>query len=760
MMPWPNLLAATVRKRIFGGFAVVLLLLAITAAVAERGMDAVGAGAGRLSQDSLQARASAEVALLVADARARIVQYALSATMDDQKAAQASLTELGQAISAESDLRPLAARFRTAVDASIAAVQARRSGVEQMQGAITELHAIVSAITEHLDTDADPGLIIAAARLADTFGATQGAASMFVATRTPAEANAAESALQAFRAALAALDAASTGNRRMQRLLKGMAEPLDRFDALLKQVVAADEQLRIATEARDVASVAVLKAAAAQRARAVDSQDAAMAAMLADTGSARRLTLLTAGSAIGVGLLLAWLIGGGIARPIVALTAVMHALSKGMLEIAIPNTDRHDELGQMARAVLVFKDNAVAIRRLQMEQEQARAQAEIEKRTALAKMADTIETETSTVLDQIRKRTAGMTATADAMSASANRTGAAAESAATATGQAMTNAQSVAGAAEQLSASIREIGGQMTQSAAVVSRAVSAGGATRATIEALNQQIGQIGAVADMIGAIAAKTNLLALNATIEAARAGDAGKGFAVVAAEVKALATQTARSTQDIGRHISQVRAATGASVAAVSRIEQTIAEVSAISGAIAAAVEQQGAATAEIARAVTATAAAADEMSLRTAEVAAEAGQTGRQATEVHDSATSLDHAVEDLRRSVIRVVRTATTEVDRRAGPRHAIDLPCRLTIAGRTYGARVLDLSETGARVCGAPDLPAGANGSVTIDGVGPALPFIVEHGEADTLGLAFTPDPAIAAAFRQRLAELTGRRAA
>ena len=177
-----------------------------------------------------------------------------------------------------------------------------------------------------------------------------------------------------------------------------------------------------------------------------------------------------------------------------------------------------------------------------------------EKHAALVGMAEKIEAETSAALEAIGARTAAMAATAEEMSASASRTGASAESAATAAAQALANAQTVASAAEQLAASIREIGGQVSQSTEVVGRAVAAGSETRATIEALNEQVGRIGAVADMIGEIAAKTNLLALNATIEAARAGDAGKGFAVVASEVKALATQTARSTEEISRHIAR--------------------------------------------------------------------------------------------------------------------------------------------------------------------------------------------------------------
>ena len=309
-----------------------------------------------------------------------------------------------------------------------------------------------------------------------------------------------------------------------------------------------------------------------------------------------------------------------------------------------------------------------------------RARNEAERRAALVGMADAIEAETTVALRHVATRTSAMTATAEEMSASADRTGNSAQSAASASAQALANAQTVASAAEQLSASIHEIGAQVAQSTEIVGRAVAAGAETRATIEALNEQVGRIGAVADMIGEIAAKTNLLALNATIEAARAGDAGKGFAVVASEVKALATQTARSTQEIAQHIGQVRGATGVSVAAVVRIEQTIGEINAIASSIAAAVEEQGAATAEIARNVTETASAANEMTSRTTEVSTEAEQTGKHAVEVRENAEALNTAVGDLRNSVIRVVRTSAAEVDRREFRRR----PCHIeaTIGGQ------------------------------------------------------------------------------
>jgi methyl-accepting chemotaxis protein len=488
----------------------------------------------------------------------------------------------------------------------------------------------------------------------------------------------------------------------------------------------------------------------------------------ADTGDldmAFRETLLRLGAAGGAVLLITivagWLVNRDICVSLGGLKAAMEQLAAGALTIAIPGTNRRDEVGGMAGAVLVFQQHMEKSARLEGEKELQRQRSDDEKRTALVAMAEKIETETGVALQQIGQRTTALAKTASGLADSATRTGTIAQDASLAAGQALATAQTVASAAEQLAASIHEIGGQVNRSSAVVGQAVVASDETRAAIEALNGQVAKIGSVADIIREIAARTNLLALNATIEAARAGDAGKGFAVVASEVKQLANQTARSTEEITNRISEVRSATGISVAAVARIEQTIGAINEIATSISAAVEEQAAATAEIARNVAETASAANVMTARTSEVSAEAVRTGEQAAEVHQDTAGLAAAVDDLRRSVIKVVRTSTSEVNRRAIERFEVDLPCRISASGGgAAAARITDFSAGGACVRDGPAMRTGERGTLDVDGVGFPLPFQVRRMEAGALHVAFELSDAVAARFEPIPERLSRRRAA
>jgi methyl-accepting chemotaxis protein len=486
----------------------------------------------------------------------------------------------------------------------------------------------------------------------------------------------------------------------------------------------------------------------------IDDIDAAFRSTLWHLGFVAAVVILIGGT-------IALLIGRNVAGSVSRLKTAMERLARNELETAIPGLNRGDEIGAMAGAVSVFRDHMRAEARLTAEQETLRDRAIAERAAALVLMADTIETETNTAMGQVGEVSNAMTATAAQMHLSAARTGAAAQSAAETSAEALSNAQAVAAATEQLSTSIHQIGSQVAQSTAVVNRAVEAGKRTRETIERLTGQVARIGTVADVIGEIAARTNLLALNATIEAARAGDAGKGFAVVAGEVKQLAAQTARSTQEITQSIAEVSAATTASVEAVSLIEQTIAEVSAIAVSISAAVEQQGAATAEIARNVALTATAANEMAGRIAEVSVEADGTDRQAAEVESHTTTLAGAVGDLRRAVVRAVRTSTAEADRRSSARLAVDLACQVRDGGRgEQAARVIDLSDGGASIADGPAMTPGSSGSLVLERTGSAIPFTVRHVDNGVLHVAFRLDEAASGRLRALLSGIEVRRAA
>ena len=480
--------------------------------------------------------------------------------------------------------------------------------------------------------------------------------------------------------------------------------------------------------------------------------------------SVRGLILRTsavAAVALAVALTIAVWLGRGITRPIAALSQAMRQLATGDVSAEVPGQDRCDEIGAMAASVTVFKAGMAGAEDLTREVQQQQATAHQQTQVALVAMADAIEAEAGIALAHVHERTAAMAETATDMSGSATRTGRSAESAATAAAHATETSHTVANAADLLAASISEIGVQVGQAAEVAARAVTASSETRGAIEALNTLVERIGAVTEVIRDIARKTNLLALNATIEAARAGEAGKGFAVVASEVKSLATQTARSTEDISRQIGEVRAATGEAVAAVLRIEQTITDINSIAGGVASAVEKQAASTMGIAFNVAETASAATDMSNRILEVSAEAEQTERHALSVRENASALELAVAELRHAVIRVVRTSTTEVDRRLAMRHTIDLPCRVAADGKTHDARLMDLSETGARIEGAPPLPAGFRGSVALDALPAPVPFVVrtvDHRGA--LHVQFDESEAARAVASSLLERLLRQRAA
>jgi methyl-accepting chemotaxis protein len=339
-------------------------------------------------------------------------------------------------------------------------------------------------------------------------------------------------------------------------------------------------------------------------------------------------------------------ISRAITRPIKQLTSDMEKLAAGSTEVAIAATGQNDEIGSMARAVEVFKQNAIDKARLDADQKDEQARKE-RRQTAVEQHIAEFERSVRASLAALVAAAAEMRATSQSMSATAEETSRQATTVASAAEQASANVATVATATEELSSSVSEISRQVAQSSKIAGEGVAEAGRTNTSVGGLSAAAQKIGDVVKLISDIAAQTNLLALNATIEAARAGEAGRGFAVVAAEVKTLANQTASATEEISGQVAAMQHATTDVVQAIERITATISAINHASTTIASAVEQQGAATQEIARNVHEAAQGTGQVSSNITGVNRAAGETGTAAGRVLTSADELGTQAKTLR-----------------------------------------------------------------------------------------------------------------
>jgi methyl-accepting chemotaxis protein len=378
----------------------------------------------------------------------------------------------------------------------------------------------------------------------------------------------------------------------------------------------------------------------------------------ADLHAAAERALIAMSAAVVVLLALTGL-GGAIAGrsitgPLSRLTEVMTRLAGGDKTVEINDADRQNEIGEMSRAVRVFKDNVLRVERLQAEQDQQKLRAAAEQKRLMNEMADSFETSVKGIVHTVASASTEMRATAEAMQGTAEQTSHRAGTVAAAAEEASANVQTVAAATEELSSSVNEIARQVSTSARIAQGAVVEARRTDDIVRGLASSAQKIGEVVELINDIAGQTNLLALNATIEAARAGEAGKGFAVVAGEVKHLANQTARATGDIAAQVSEVQGATRQAVDAIRGIGKTIAEISEIASSIASAVEEQGAATSEIARNVQQASMGTQEVSANIGGVTQATAEAGAAASQVLEAAGELSHQSEMLRSEVDKFV----------------------------------------------------------------------------------------------------------
>lgn len=446
-----------------------------------------------------------------------------------------------------------------------------------------------------------------------------------------------------------------------QRLAHALREAWQHFLAVESEAAALERAGE--RELADTVFEASLQSEAATFAQAVDTvlnhrQDRAFTQTAAAdaVGAASRLAVTIAVALAAILTLgIVWFILRRVAAPIAGMTRAMEQLAEDDLTVAVPSVERNDELGAMAGALQVFKDNMQRARAVEAEAAEVRAEAEQQRRVAMHEMARGFEASVGGIVGTVATAAVELRGTADLMSRVAGETAHQSTTVAAAAEQARSNVQSIAAAADELGTSIQEVGRQAEVTARMASGAAAEAVQTAALVKALTGAADRIGDVVGLIAKIAAQTNLLALNATIEAARAGDAGRGFAVVAAEVKVLAGQTKQATDDIARHVGVIQGSTNEAVAAITGITTRVEDMSRAVASIAAAVEEQGAATQEIVHSITRAVDGTSGVSTHIAGVAGTAEKAGATASGVLDAASALSRDAERLGAEVARFLQ---------------------------------------------------------------------------------------------------------
>ncbi|MDE2376750.1 HAMP domain-containing methyl-accepting chemotaxis protein [Bradyrhizobium sp.] len=652
------------RAKVILGFAAVLVISAGSMAFAYFGFERVstGVGAYRTSVSEADLARNIDRELLAYRSAARY--FVVTGKEDDAKAALDAEARLKNAIdlavkSARSparleSLNKLAREFSNFAATFAKILQAKRDSALLVQN---QLQRNANLLKYKLDdignnaSDSEAQAIEFGTKQVNTqFQTASAAASNFVLNSDQAVAASAVARLKFVENSLGAVysmdDKIVAGLKEAKELLGAYREALEKLIANAKLV---DE---LVTEMSGSAG-AIMQGATAMKADLVSEQQRLETQSEASIGQTEKLILMLAAGGTLLGVVLAVLLGTGISRPMIAMCKAMRELASGNFDVVLPGLGRSDEIGEMAGAVEEFKMQAVA----KAERDAAAGEAQnreqaASRRAELIRFADDFEAAVGAIVSNVSASAVQLESAASTLTRTAETTQTLSGQVAGVSEQASSNMQSVATATEELSVSVEEIGRQVRDSSRIAEDAVVQARETDGRIGKLSHAAQQIGEVVKLITAIAEQTNLLALNATIEAARAGEAGRGFAVVASEVKSLASQTARATDEISSHIAGMQGATAESVAAIKEIGATIGQISTIAASIASAVKQQGAATQEIARSVQSVAQGTQTAATDIGQVNRGAAETGSASEEVLNSARTLSSESTRLRAELDR------------------------------------------------------------------------------------------------------------
>ena len=425
------------------------------------------------------------------------------------------------------------------------------------------------------------------------------------------------------------------------------------------------------------------------------SSNAVSGAVIDVSGMTRTGTILVAILLVALVGLMVWFSVIRLGRPLQQMTQCMNELSGGNLDTEVCALNRGDEIGEMASAVSVFKDNALQVKAMTHEQEVSSRRSQRKLQSEILALTSAMEEEVQGVISVVVQEAESLQSVAGEMENAVGGVQRASESAASASEAASGNVDAVARAAEDLSAKVTEINNQVAESRQVASSAIQEAGRANEEVQGLAEAADKIGEVVGLISDIAEQTNLLALNATIEAARAGDAGKGFAVVASEVKNLANQTAKATEDIANQISGIQTATTDAVSAIGTITQTIERMDTATSTIAEAVDEQANVTRQIADNAREAAGGTQASSDNISDVTRTTAETGQRSQEVKVSAAKVQERIEQMRDSVGDIIRTSS---DKRVSERHTVNVAAKVRHNGQEEPCLLHDVALAGACV--------------------------------------------------------------